>query len=145
MKNSSRKRRGFTLIELIVVVAIIGVLGGVATLTFGSARARSKVREAQSDIAKAVVDYETYKAARFTLPDGVKNASVWSSFWQTVSITAPTPPDSSFTYSVSTDATGKKYVFCAQDSSTAVEGVTGKAVWVGKDGDTFAADSCPAP
>ncbi len=57
-----RKYKGFTLIEILIVVAIIGILATIVMLSLGGAQARSKYARVVSDmtsIAKAVDLYQT--------------------------------------------------------------------------------------
>jgi type IV pilus assembly protein PilA len=64
-----RKNEGFTLIELMIVIAIIGILAAIAIPQFSAYRTRSYNSAAEADIRNAAtaqeayyVDNQTYKA-----------------------------------------------------------------------------------
>ncbi|MBM2805981.1 MAG: pilus assembly protein [Deltaproteobacteria bacterium] len=66
-----RRQRGFTLIEILIVIAIIGILATIAIPQFISYRTRSVDAQMQSDLRNAAVAMEGYFAANGVYPSSV--------------------------------------------------------------------------
>jgi type IV pilus assembly protein PilA len=100
MLSMLRNRKGFTLIELMIVVAIIGILAAIAIPNFLKFQAKSKQSEAKTNL-KAVFTAETayfgenntygdFTAANWA-PIGTKQIYRYDIGTQTIQPPAPTP------------------------------------------------------
>ena len=62
MKKQIKNSKGFTLIELMIVIAIIGILAAIAIPQFASYRAKSYNASSVSDARNLRTDLEAYYA-----------------------------------------------------------------------------------
>ena len=62
------KHKGFSLIELLIVVAIIGILVAIAVPNFLNAQIRARVARSQTDIRSIVTALESYRLDHNTIP-----------------------------------------------------------------------------
>ena len=69
----SNRSDAFTLIELLIVVAIIAILAAIAVPNFLEAQMRSKVSRAKTDMRSISVGLESYKVDRNRYPPGYTN------------------------------------------------------------------------
>lgn len=64
-----RRRRGFTLVELMVVIVILGILATAVTLKVMGALREARVNRAKEDLSKVVQALETYRAKKGEYPE----------------------------------------------------------------------------
>jgi prepilin-type N-terminal cleavage/methylation domain-containing protein len=117
-------RRGFTLMELLVVVGIIGILTAIAIPQFGAYRARGFRARIQSDTRNAATAEEAFFAESntytgdctvlpgFTHSDGVTMTCTGDATAYTITAEHPGAPGYRCTYS-SAPAAGAPNMVCA--------------------------------
>src|SRR5262249_61088486 len=68
MRSMRWNARGFTLIELMIVVAIVGILCSIAVPLYANVTARSRIAKAQADIRSLVAAVSAYQSHMSTYP-----------------------------------------------------------------------------
>jgi len=87
MLSKMRKgEKGFTLIELMIVVAIIGILAAIAIPQFASYRQRAQDSAAKSALKNLATAQENYYAEYNTYASGLATLSAWFQPESTLSV-----------------------------------------------------------
>jgi prepilin-type N-terminal cleavage/methylation domain-containing protein len=86
-KKRTSNRKGFTLVELLVVVAIIGILAAIAIPRFTSANETARGAQAQADLRTIESAAQIYQASA-----GATAAAIATLVNSNLLVATPTPP-----------------------------------------------------
>ena len=119
-----RSKKGFTLIELMIVVVIIGILAALAIPRFMRATTKSKQSEAKQILKQVYVMQHSYRQEKDTYwsPAGVQTAVAGGSF---ADIGVEIGLGARYTYSITATAT----TFTATATSTVLDDDATQDVW----------------
>jgi general secretion pathway protein G len=123
MKYQKINQKGFTLIELMVVIAVIALLSSVALIAFQSARAKSRNAKRLSDMTQMNTALGLFHASNKGYPTSTGGipAGLVPEFASTLPA-APQPPDgecvsTSYPAPVPVDVTGARYYYLPTGTS----------------------------
>ena len=117
-------QRGFTLVELLVVVAVLGILTTIAMTVYANVQARSRVAKAQADtrtMAEAVGAFQAHMSqvpaalTDLTTPQTNAAGAVSGPYMAAI----PVPP-AGWSYSYSSGGSGGYQITAAGDNTTIV-------------------------
>lgn len=76
MKSLRNKQSGFTIIELLIVIVVIGILAALVLNAFGNIQERARDTERQSDINSIHTQLELYYADNTSYPDAINTTNL---------------------------------------------------------------------
>lgn len=97
--NIQKKQQGFTLIELMIVIAIVGILAAIALPAYQDYTIRAKMSEPMAYMSELKTSVTEYYSATGRLPNGDSQAGVGDA------------PNTDITQTVSYDATNAPVIY----------------------------------
>lgn len=76
--NGRKNKTGFTIVELIIVIAVIGVLASISLIAFTNVQNRARDTQRLADIDKLVKNIEIYLVRNDRLPPRSPSAPSWA-------------------------------------------------------------------
>ncbi|OGL25664.1 hypothetical protein A3E49_01260 [Candidatus Saccharibacteria bacterium RIFCSPHIGHO2_12_FULL_49_19] len=127
MVSIRRNNRGFTIVELLIVIVVIGILAALVIVTYTGIQQRARDTERKTDINAIHGQVEAYYAQNGSYPglgtqgsnDGINDSTWRSNNMKGLDPAALSPPGSTSTLAAAASATAYGYAVFQTDGSTA--------------------------
>lgn len=96
------RRQGFTIVELLIVIVVIGILVAIAIVAYNGISQRARIAALQGDLAQNYITLAAYQVTNYTYPADQPSAGLRNS------------PGNTPTYNVSADGS----TYCLQNKSS---------------------------
>jgi len=118
-RPTQRKHDGFSLLEVLLVITVIGLLAAIAIPQFMSYRSEAIDAQMKSDLRNAAVAIEAYYAKKNVLPDSMAETAGYG-FQQTTGVTFSLLVTSPSAYQLTASKSGGSRPSFTYDSVTGV-------------------------
>jgi len=139
-----RPQSGFTIVELLIVIVVIGILAAITVVAFNGVQQKAKIAVVQSDLNQASKTLGSYKAtsADDTYPADLAAAKLSSSSGTTYQYTYTSPTNS---YCLTGTLSGLIYMITSMNTTPTTGACTGHVSDGGSTGPTLPAGYETAP
>jgi len=118
MPKKLTSKKGFTLVELLIVIAILGVLVTIGLGSFRSSQARGRDAERKSDLKQIASSLELYFSDYEAYPDSIPWGAEFTDGKTVYFKVVPKDPISDYSYFYRVDSTNQKFQIFAYLENT---------------------------